>query len=175
MIAADNIPGDLSVSSFGPRMVCTKCGTVGAEVRRGGEPRQPVGSRFPEVSVAYRGNRALKYALDLDCRCTIFVQVVGRVDGYHVKWLPTFDDEESIDQRSAGKFEKLANVAAAIELSAIGFDLCWPKWIDFPVCSFFGKREFVPEFLFPAGIVNVDERFVNAVREAYSFIADATD
>jgi hypothetical protein len=26
-------PGDLTVKSFEPRMVCTKCGTIGADVR----------------------------------------------------------------------------------------------------------------------------------------------
>jgi hypothetical protein len=29
----DHLPGDLTVASFGPRMVCTKCGIVGADVR----------------------------------------------------------------------------------------------------------------------------------------------
>jgi hypothetical protein len=29
----DHLPGDLTVPSFGPRMVCTKCGTIGADVR----------------------------------------------------------------------------------------------------------------------------------------------
>jgi hypothetical protein len=29
----DHLPGDLTVKSFEPRMVCTKCGTVGADVR----------------------------------------------------------------------------------------------------------------------------------------------
>jgi hypothetical protein len=29
----DHLPVDLTVSSFGPRMVCTKCGTIGADVR----------------------------------------------------------------------------------------------------------------------------------------------
>jgi hypothetical protein len=29
----DHLPGDLTVPSFGPRMVCTKCGTIGAGVR----------------------------------------------------------------------------------------------------------------------------------------------
>jgi hypothetical protein len=29
----DHLPGGLTVPSFGPRMVCTKCGTVGADVR----------------------------------------------------------------------------------------------------------------------------------------------
>jgi hypothetical protein len=29
----DHMPGDLTVPSFGPRMVCTKCGTIGADVR----------------------------------------------------------------------------------------------------------------------------------------------
>ena len=27
------LPGDLTVPSFGPRMVCTKCGTIGADAR----------------------------------------------------------------------------------------------------------------------------------------------
>jgi hypothetical protein len=29
----DHLPGDLRMPSFGPRMVCTKCGTIGADVR----------------------------------------------------------------------------------------------------------------------------------------------
>jgi len=29
----DHLPGDLTVPSFGPKMVCTKCGTIGADVR----------------------------------------------------------------------------------------------------------------------------------------------
>jgi hypothetical protein len=29
----DHLPGDLTVKSFEPRMVCTKCGTIGADVR----------------------------------------------------------------------------------------------------------------------------------------------
>jgi ribosomal protein S27AE len=29
----DHLPGDVTVRSFGPRMVCTKCGTIGADVR----------------------------------------------------------------------------------------------------------------------------------------------
>jgi hypothetical protein len=29
----DHLPGGLTVPSFGPRMVCTKCGTIGADVR----------------------------------------------------------------------------------------------------------------------------------------------
>jgi hypothetical protein len=29
----DHLQTDLTVPSFGPRMVCTKCGTIGADVR----------------------------------------------------------------------------------------------------------------------------------------------
>src|SRR5271170_5848104 len=29
----DHLPGDVRVPSFGPKMVCTKCGTIGADVR----------------------------------------------------------------------------------------------------------------------------------------------
>jgi hypothetical protein len=29
----DHLPGDVTVSSLGPKMVCTKCGTIGADVR----------------------------------------------------------------------------------------------------------------------------------------------
>jgi hypothetical protein len=29
----DHLPGNVSVPSLGPKMVCTKCGTVGADVR----------------------------------------------------------------------------------------------------------------------------------------------
>jgi hypothetical protein len=33
----DHLPGDLTVPSFGPRMVCMKCGTIGADVRPNGK------------------------------------------------------------------------------------------------------------------------------------------
>jgi hypothetical protein len=33
VINVDQYPGDLLVREFGPRMVCTKCGMVGADVR----------------------------------------------------------------------------------------------------------------------------------------------
>jgi hypothetical protein len=33
IISADQWPGDLTVPSFGPRMMCTKCGIIGADVR----------------------------------------------------------------------------------------------------------------------------------------------
>jgi hypothetical protein len=33
IVNVDHLPGDLTVPSFGPRMVCTKCGTIGADVR----------------------------------------------------------------------------------------------------------------------------------------------
>jgi ribosomal protein S27AE len=33
IINADHWPGDLTVKSLEPRMVCTKCGTIGADVR----------------------------------------------------------------------------------------------------------------------------------------------
>jgi hypothetical protein len=33
IVNVDRYPGDLLVTEFGPRMVCTKCGMVGADVR----------------------------------------------------------------------------------------------------------------------------------------------
>jgi hypothetical protein len=36
----DHLPGDLAVPSFGPRMVCTKCGSIGADVRPNWRERQ---------------------------------------------------------------------------------------------------------------------------------------
>jgi hypothetical protein len=33
IVNVDHLPGDLTVPSFGPRMVCTKCGTIGADAR----------------------------------------------------------------------------------------------------------------------------------------------
>jgi hypothetical protein len=33
VVNADHWPGDPTVKSFEPRMVCTKCGTIGADVR----------------------------------------------------------------------------------------------------------------------------------------------
>jgi hypothetical protein len=32
IVNVDHLPGHLTVPSFGPRMVCTKCGTIGADV-----------------------------------------------------------------------------------------------------------------------------------------------
>jgi hypothetical protein len=29
----DRLPGDVTVPSLGPKMVCTKCGTIGADAR----------------------------------------------------------------------------------------------------------------------------------------------
>ena len=36
----DHLPGDLPIPSFGPRMVRTKCGTIGADVRPNWKERQ---------------------------------------------------------------------------------------------------------------------------------------
>jgi hypothetical protein len=36
----DHLPGDLTVSSFGPKMVCTKCRMIGADVRPNWKERQ---------------------------------------------------------------------------------------------------------------------------------------
>jgi hypothetical protein len=33
IVNVDHLPGDLTVPSFGPKMVCTMCGTIGADVR----------------------------------------------------------------------------------------------------------------------------------------------
>jgi hypothetical protein len=40
IINADHWPTDLTVKSFEPRMVCTKCGTVGADVRPNWKERE---------------------------------------------------------------------------------------------------------------------------------------
>jgi hypothetical protein len=40
VINVDQYPGDLLVREFGPRMVCTKCGMVGADVRPNWKERQ---------------------------------------------------------------------------------------------------------------------------------------
>jgi hypothetical protein len=37
----DHLPGDVTVPSFGPRMVCTKCGTIGADVRPNWKEQPP--------------------------------------------------------------------------------------------------------------------------------------
>ena len=37
ILNVDQYPGDLLVREFGPRMVCTKCGMVGADVGRMGQ------------------------------------------------------------------------------------------------------------------------------------------
>ena len=33
IVNVDHMPADLTVPSFGPKMFCTKCGTIGADVR----------------------------------------------------------------------------------------------------------------------------------------------
>ncbi len=33
IVNVDHLPGDLAVPSFGPRMVCTRCGIIGADAR----------------------------------------------------------------------------------------------------------------------------------------------
>jgi hypothetical protein len=33
VLSADRWPGDIAVPTFGPRMACTRCGIVGADVR----------------------------------------------------------------------------------------------------------------------------------------------
>jgi hypothetical protein len=35
ILNVDHLPGDVTVPSFARRMVCTKCGTVGADLRPG--------------------------------------------------------------------------------------------------------------------------------------------
>jgi hypothetical protein len=42
IINADRWPGQMRVPSFGPRMVCTKCGAVGADIRPNWRERQPL-------------------------------------------------------------------------------------------------------------------------------------
>jgi hypothetical protein len=40
VVNVDKFPGDLLVKEFGPRMVCTKCGTVGADARPNWKERE---------------------------------------------------------------------------------------------------------------------------------------
>jgi hypothetical protein len=40
ILNVDHLPGDLTVPSFGPKMVCTKCGTIGADVRPNWQERK---------------------------------------------------------------------------------------------------------------------------------------
>jgi hypothetical protein len=57
IINADHWPGDLTVKSFEPRMVCTKCGTIGADVR----PNWPERKRYeltPPAACSVPGPRA---------------------------------------------------------------------------------------------------------------------
>jgi hypothetical protein len=48
----DHLPGDLTVPSFGPKMVCTKCGMIGADVgpRRQQRPKREslTGRQWPD-------------------------------------------------------------------------------------------------------------------------------
>jgi hypothetical protein len=41
VVNVDEYPGELLVKDFSPRMVCTKCGMVGADVRPNWQERQP--------------------------------------------------------------------------------------------------------------------------------------
>jgi hypothetical protein len=41
VVNVDWCPGELLVKDFSPRMVCTKCGMVGADVRPNWQERQP--------------------------------------------------------------------------------------------------------------------------------------
>jgi hypothetical protein len=41
IVNVDKYPCDLVVKEFGPRMVCTKCGMVGADVRPNWKERAP--------------------------------------------------------------------------------------------------------------------------------------
>jgi hypothetical protein len=50
IVNVDHLPGDLTVSSLGPRMVCTKCGTVGSR-------------RAPELAGAARTGKPHREAL----------------------------------------------------------------------------------------------------------------
>jgi hypothetical protein len=45
IVNVDHLPGDVTVPSFGPRMVCTKCGTIGADVRPNWKEQPPRESR----------------------------------------------------------------------------------------------------------------------------------
>jgi hypothetical protein len=52
VMKVDHLPGDLTVKSFEPRMVCTKCGTIGAMSGRirsvsGAEDRSITAGRTP--------------------------------------------------------------------------------------------------------------------------------
>jgi hypothetical protein len=44
ILNVDEYPGDLLVREFGPRMVCTKCGMVGADVRPNWKGREKCGA-----------------------------------------------------------------------------------------------------------------------------------
>ena len=65
----DHLPGDLSVPSFGPRMVCTKCGTIGADVRPNWRGR-PLTDRLAVVELigATTTKTGLKVESALDTR-----------------------------------------------------------------------------------------------------------
>ena len=53
VIEVNNYPDDVPVPSFGPRMVCTNCGAIGADERPNWNERAPV-SLF---GVAYSPNQ----------------------------------------------------------------------------------------------------------------------
>ena len=58
IVNVDHFPGDLIVPSLEPRMVCAKCGTIGADARPNWRERQPCGvpgatvSDLPRIAAA---------------------------------------------------------------------------------------------------------------------------
>jgi hypothetical protein len=42
VLLADRWPGDLAVPAFGPRMVCTSCGIIGADARPNWKEQPPL-------------------------------------------------------------------------------------------------------------------------------------
>src|SRR5271169_6089049 len=55
IVNADHWAGDLTVKSFEPRMVCTKCGTIGADVRPNWRQRRPVTHTSAATAVNPKG------------------------------------------------------------------------------------------------------------------------
>jgi hypothetical protein len=52
VLNVDHLPDHITVPSFGPRMVCTRCGIIGADTRPNWQERESRVTEFTHVSVA---------------------------------------------------------------------------------------------------------------------------
>jgi hypothetical protein len=78
VLNVDHLPGDLTVSSFGPKMACIKCGTIGTDVRPNWRERQRrrqnchragLSSAGPQVGIGGTGNEYVARCERVDSKC----------------------------------------------------------------------------------------------------------